>query len=128
MPIYDFTCSECGEQFEALVLRHIANPEAPACPKCKSQKLEQEISNIYRVHEELVQSCERRERLEKAARNRLQQDCRRLQELNRAFRDQVEVLQNQLLSSSDHQLGRTQQDVLISQLVTQSELYDLRVL
>nr|XP_019549430.2 uncharacterized protein LOC109419657 [Aedes albopictus]XP_029724701.1 uncharacterized protein LOC109419657 [Aedes albopictus]XP_029724702.1 uncharacterized protein LOC109419657 [Aedes albopictus]XP_029724703.1 uncharacterized protein LOC109419657 [Aedes albopictus] len=87
----------------------------------KSQKLEQEISNIYRVHEELVQSCERRERLEKAARNRLQQDCRRLQELNRAFRDQVEVLQNQLLSSSDHQLGRTQQDVLISQLVTQNK-------
>ncbi|XP_062540701.1 uncharacterized protein LOC134208780 [Armigeres subalbatus] len=87
----------------------------------KSQKLEQEISNIYRVHEELVQSCERRERLEKAARTRLQQDCRRLQELNRAFRDQVEVLQNQLLSSSDHQLGRTQQDVLISQLVTQNK-------
>ncbi|XP_055612160.1 uncharacterized protein LOC129758638 [Uranotaenia lowii] len=87
----------------------------------KSQKLEQEISNIYRVHEELVQSCERRERLEKAARNRLQQDCRRLQELNRAFRDQVEVLQGQLLSTSDHQLGRTQQDVLISQLVTQNK-------
>lgn len=87
----------------------------------KSQKLEQEIANIYRVHEELVQSCERRERLEKAARSRLQQDCRRLQELNRAFRDQVEVLQNQLLTSSDHQLGRTQQDVLISQLVTQNK-------
>ncbi|XP_058466912.1 uncharacterized protein LOC131439647 [Malaya genurostris] len=87
----------------------------------KSQKMEQEISNIYRVHEELVQSCERRERLEKAARNRLQQDCRRLQELNRAFRDQVEVLQNQLLASSDHQLGRSQQDVLISQLVTQNK-------
>ncbi|XP_058828371.1 uncharacterized protein LOC131688216 [Topomyia yanbarensis] len=87
----------------------------------KSQKMEQEISNIYRVHEELVQSCDRRERLEKAARNRLQQDCRRLQELNRAFRDQVEVLQNQLLASSDHQLGRSQQDVLISQLVTQNK-------
>ncbi|XP_055534468.1 angiomotin-like protein 1 [Wyeomyia smithii] len=87
----------------------------------KSQKMEQEIANIYRVHEELVQSCERRERLEEAARNRLQQDCRRLQELNRAYRDQVEGLQNQLLSSSDHQLGRTQQDVLISQLVTQNK-------
>ncbi|XP_053690394.1 angiomotin-like protein 1 [Sabethes cyaneus] len=87
----------------------------------KSQKMEQEIANIYRVHEELVQSCERRERLEEAARNRLQQDLRRLQELNRAYRDQVEGLQNQLLSSSDHQLGRTQQDVLISQLVTQNK-------
>lgn len=89
----------------------------------KSQKLEQEISNIYRVHEELVQSCERRERLEKTARSRLQADCRRLQELIRAYRDQLEVLQNQkqALSSSDHQLGRTQQDVLISQLVTQNK-------
>lgn len=84
-------------------------------------QLEQEIANIYRVHEELVQSCDRRERLERAARTRLQQDCRRLQELNRAFRDQVEVYQSQLHASSDHQLGRTQQDVLISQLVNQSE-------
>uniref|UniRef100_A0A182SSY0 Angiomotin_C domain-containing protein n=1 Tax=Anopheles maculatus TaxID=74869 RepID=A0A182SSY0_9DIPT len=87
----------------------------------KSQKLEQEIANIYRVHEELVQSCDRRERLERAARTRLQQDCRRLQELNRAFRDQVEVYQSQLHASSDHQLGRTQQDVLISQLVNQNK-------
>uniref|UniRef100_A0A182XZ06 Angiomotin_C domain-containing protein n=1 Tax=Anopheles stephensi TaxID=30069 RepID=A0A182XZ06_ANOST len=87
----------------------------------KSQKLEQEIANIHRVHEELVQSCDRRERLERAARTRLQQDCRRLQELNRAFRDQVEVYQSQLHASSDHQLGRTQQDVLISQLVNQNK-------
>lgn len=86
----------------------------------KSQKLEQEVANIYRVHEELVQSCDRREKLERTARTRLQSDCRRLQELNRALKDQVEILQNQLLAPSDHQLGRTQQDVLISQLVTQS--------
>ncbi len=46
MPIYDFVCSDCGEHFEALVLRHIANPEPPACPKCHGQKLEQEISTF----------------------------------------------------------------------------------
>lgn len=90
----------------------------------KSQKLEQEVANIYRVHEELVQSCDRREKLERTARTRLQSDCRRLQELNRALKDQVEILQNQLLAPSDHQLGRTQQDVLISQLVTQSNILD----
>lgn len=46
MPIYDFTCSDCGERFEALVLRNIANPEPPSCPKCHGQKLEQGISTF----------------------------------------------------------------------------------
>lgn len=93
----------------------------------KSQKLEQEISNIYRVHEELVQSCERRERLERTARSRLQTDCRRLQELNRTLREQVEMLQTQLVTATQqHQNqissgGRSQQDVLITQLVQQSK-------
>ncbi|XP_035784514.1 uncharacterized protein LOC118462695 [Anopheles albimanus] len=112
------------EELEALVKEnHLLKQQLNNCylKVAKSQKLEQEIANIYRVHEELVQSCDRRERLERAARTRLQQDCRRLQELNRAFRDQVEVYQSQLHASSDHQLGRTQQDVLISQLVNQNK-------
>ncbi|XP_049546896.1 uncharacterized protein LOC125957910 [Anopheles darlingi] len=112
------------EELEALVKEnHVLKQQLNNCylKVAKSQKLEQEIANIYRVHEELVQSCDRRERLERAARTRLQQDCRRLQELNRAFRDQVEVYQSQLHASSDHQLGRTQQDVLISQLVNQNK-------
>lgn len=85
------------------------------------------MTNIYRVHDELVQSCERRERLERTARGRLQTDCRRLQELNRALREQVELLQNQLLTATTQQQqqlatgGRTQQDLLISQLIQQSE-------
>ncbi|KAG5677572.1 hypothetical protein PVAND_007321 [Polypedilum vanderplanki] len=97
----------------------------------KSQKLEQEVANIYRVHEELVQSCERRERLEKTARTRLQSDCRRFQELNRALREQVETLQQQLLIATTQQqqqlanTGRTQQDLLITQLIQQNkELVD----
>uniref|UniRef100_A0A6E8WAA8 Angiomotin C-terminal domain-containing protein n=1 Tax=Anopheles coluzzii TaxID=1518534 RepID=A0A6E8WAA8_ANOCL len=112
------------EEVEALVKENqVLKQQLNNCylKVAKSQKLEQEIANIYRVHEELVQSCDRRERLERAARTRLQQDCRRLQELNRAFRDQVEVYQSQLHASSDHQLGRTQQDVLISQLVNQNK-------
>lgn len=93
----------------------------------KSQKLEQEVTNIYRVHEELVQSCERRERLERTARTRLQTDCRRLQELNRVLRDQVEGLQQQLLIATTQQqqqlasTGRTQQDLLITQLIQQNK-------
>jgi len=40
MPIYDFECSDCGEHFEALVLRN----NTASCPKCQSQNLEQLIS------------------------------------------------------------------------------------
>jgi putative FmdB family regulatory protein len=39
VPIYDFKCLDCGEQFEALVLK-----TEPACPACQGQKLEQLIS------------------------------------------------------------------------------------
>ncbi|KAJ9584719.1 hypothetical protein L9F63_020924 [Diploptera punctata] len=76
----------------------------------KSQKLEQEIGKVHRAHEELVQSSERRERLERAARSRLQCDVRRLQEVNRALREQTELLSTQILT------GRTQ---------SQSELPDM---
>ena len=40
MPIYDFKCQDCGEQFEALVLKG----STPACPACQSARLEQLIS------------------------------------------------------------------------------------
>lgn len=66
----------------------------------KTHKLEQEIYKVHRAHEELVQSCDRRERLERAARARLQADCRRYQDLNRALREQVDLLSTQVLSRS----------------------------
>jgi putative FmdB family regulatory protein len=41
VPIYDFKCLDCGELFEALVLK-----SQPACPSCQSLKLEQQISTF----------------------------------------------------------------------------------
>lgn len=75
-----------------------------------------------------MQSFERRGRLEREARSRLQNDCRRLQETNRSLRDQIEVLSSQLLSTripsgdAPDALRRelSSRDILIAQLITQS--------
>lgn len=77
-------------------------------------QLEEEVANVYRVHEELKQTCERREKLERAARMRLQSDLQRVQELNCVMKDQVDILQSQLLAPSEHQ-------ILIAQFFTQSK-------
>ncbi|XP_018576467.1 angiomotin-like protein 1 isoform X2 [Anoplophora glabripennis] len=96
----------------------------------RTQRLEQEILKVHKGHEELVQSCERRERLERAARARLQADCRRYQELNRALREQVELLSTQMLSrspvpdsSGPDNLRRelSKREGLIKQLITQNK-------
>lgn len=34
MPLYDFTCSQCGVVFDALIKRDQPNPP---CPKCDSE-------------------------------------------------------------------------------------------
>lgn len=79
----------------------------------KTQKLEDEVSKIYRAHEELEQSCQRREKLELTIRSKLQNELHRAQELNRILRDQIEMHQSQLVAPSEHQ-------ILIAQLFTQS--------
>ena len=42
MPIYDYQCRQCGEEFELLVLKNTV----AACPSCQSQDLEQLISGF----------------------------------------------------------------------------------
>lgn len=43
MPIYEFRCQDCGEQFEELVS---ATEESVPCPKCQSPKTGRIISLI----------------------------------------------------------------------------------
>ena len=41
MPIFEYECGKCGQQFEFLVL---PTSDAPKCPQCSSKKLTQMIS------------------------------------------------------------------------------------
>lgn len=40
MPLFEYVCRKCGYRFEALVL----GSKQPACPKCQSSDLQQEVS------------------------------------------------------------------------------------
>ncbi|QTN23226.1 zinc ribbon domain-containing protein [Rhizobacter sp. AJA081-3] len=40
MPLYDYRCSACGQQFELLV----RNSTVPACPHCATTALERLVS------------------------------------------------------------------------------------
>jgi putative FmdB family regulatory protein len=43
MPIYEYRCSKCANEFELLVLR---TSPVPACPSCESQDIEQLLSGF----------------------------------------------------------------------------------
>jgi len=60
MPIYEYACRGCGEEFELLV----RGQATPKCPSCESEDLERRIS-LPRVHSE-----SRKERSLQAARQR----------------------------------------------------------
>jgi len=41
MPIYEYSCSKCGDDFELLVFKS----DEPACPKCGSKNLQKKMSS-----------------------------------------------------------------------------------
>jgi putative FmdB family regulatory protein len=45
MPIYEFTCENCGEGFEELV-RSSESVSEVACPACRSRRVRKQISLI----------------------------------------------------------------------------------
>ncbi len=45
MPLYEFICEECGEEFEKM-LRFSEADRRPACPNCQSEETHKKISKI----------------------------------------------------------------------------------
>ncbi len=43
MPIFDYTCADCGKTSELLVR---SSRETPACPHCGSAKLEKQLPMV----------------------------------------------------------------------------------
>ena len=61
MPIYDYVCRDCGNEFEGFVRKE---SETPDCPSCESNDLDRLLS-MPRVHSE-----GRKERSMRAAKKR----------------------------------------------------------
>ena len=45
MPLYEYRCTKCGEEFE-VNLRFSEADRIPACPKCESPKTKKMISKV----------------------------------------------------------------------------------
>ncbi len=45
MPIYEFGCLDCGDEFEKLVFRSTETREIK-CPTCGSSRLEEKVSSF----------------------------------------------------------------------------------
>ena len=61
MPLFDFVCKACDNQFEALV----RGTSIPACPKCSSIELERQLSMPYAhtegTHNNALKAAKRRD-------------------------------------------------------------------
>ena len=44
MPIYEYRCRKCGNDFEVI---HKADEKEPPCPKCESKDVEKNLSITY---------------------------------------------------------------------------------
>lgn len=44
MPLYEYRCKSCGEDFEKMV--RFTETQPPLCPTCKSQETEKKLSLV----------------------------------------------------------------------------------
>lgn len=49
MPSYDFVCKECKKKFVLTMSIAEHDKSRPACPKCKSRKVEQRLGGFFAV-------------------------------------------------------------------------------
>ncbi|MFP4354024.1 MAG: FmdB family zinc ribbon protein [Phycisphaerae bacterium] len=54
MPIYEYTCSDCNNEFELLVANHRAKP---SCPSCDSKKLQRKFSTFAAHQKSSAPAC-----------------------------------------------------------------------
>ncbi|MCM8783263.1 MAG: zinc ribbon domain-containing protein [Candidatus Omnitrophica bacterium] len=47
MPVYEFQCIKCSQNFEVKCSLEEYRKMKPACPKCKSEMVERKISLFY---------------------------------------------------------------------------------
>lgn len=93
----------------------------------KLQKFELEIQKVHRAHEDLVLSSEKREKLERAIRTRMEMEIRRLQEQNKELREHLEtashIARQPISDVSEAELKKelSKREVLIAQLLTQTK-------
>ncbi len=45
MPLYEYRCNECGDEFEKM-LRFSEADRLPACPRCASQNTQKRLSKV----------------------------------------------------------------------------------
>jgi len=47
MPLYEFQCKKCGENFEIKCSLEEYEKTKPACPKCDSKEIQRRVSSFY---------------------------------------------------------------------------------
>ncbi|MDZ7292711.1 MAG: zinc ribbon domain-containing protein [candidate division KSB1 bacterium] len=47
MPTYEYRCKDCGHQFVEVLRVSEHDKFKPQCPKCKSENVEQLLSNFF---------------------------------------------------------------------------------
>jgi len=71
MPLYEYRCNACKEEFEALVR---AQDPAPACPSCKSADLEKLITAAAMSSEDLTRERVKTERKRRLPKHKAEQN------------------------------------------------------